>query len=121
MTLNTSSAPVASLTATIDATTLSAGTHTVSVQSTDALGNVGAPATISLIVDKTGPATSGVAAAPNPNNGTLGVNSSTPAVRVTATRPTPPRRSQAAKGSSTRWAQTAPASRSRPATAASTA
>ncbi len=85
MTLNTSSAPVASLTATIDATTLSAGTHTVSVQSTDALGNVGAPATISLIVDKTGPATSGVAAAPNPNNGTLGINSSTPAVRVTAT------------------------------------
>ena len=47
--------------------------------------NWGAVSTIVLTVDTTGPATSNVVVAPNPNNGTLGVNSSTPAVRVTAT------------------------------------
>ena len=40
--------------------------------------------TINLIADKSGPTTSSVSAAPNPNNGTVGVNSSTPAVRLTA-------------------------------------
>ncbi len=88
MTLNTTSAPVASLSATISAATVNAlaeGSHVVSVRSQDSAGNWGTPATINLMVDKTGPTTSAVAAAPNPNNGTLGVNSSTPAVRVTAT------------------------------------
>ncbi|MCG3211509.1 MAG: hypothetical protein FOGNACKC_05155 [Anaerolineae bacterium] len=88
MTLNTTSAPAASLSATISAATVNAlaeGSHVVSVRSQDSAGNWGTPATINLIVDKTGPTTSAVTAAPNPNNGTLGVNSSTPAVRVTAT------------------------------------
>ena len=82
-----SPAPIASLSATIPAATinaLSAGNHVLSVRSRDVLGNWGAPVTASLIVDKAGPATSGVSASPNPNNGTLGINSSTPAVRVTA-------------------------------------
>ena len=81
-------APIASLSATIPAATVNAlteGSHTVAVRSQDALGNWGTPATISLIVDRTGPTTSGVSAAPNPNNGTTGINSSTPAVRVSAT------------------------------------
>jgi hypothetical protein len=88
MTVSPSGAKVASLTAAIPAATVNAlsdGTHIVSVRSQDSLGNWGAPATVNLIVDKTGPATSSVSAAPNPNNGTLPFNSSTPAVRVTAT------------------------------------
>ena len=81
------STPVASLTATIQAATLGAlseGTHVVSVRSQDAQGNWGTLATINLNVDRTGPTTSGVSANPNPNNGTQGLNSSTPVVRVSA-------------------------------------
>jgi hypothetical protein len=81
------SAPVSGVTATIPAATVNAlaeGTHVVAVTSTDAASNTGTAATINLVVDKTGPSTSGVNATPNPNNGTLAVNQSTPAVRVTA-------------------------------------
>ena len=88
MTVSPSGAKVASLTASIPAAIVGAlpdGTHVVSVRSQDSLGNWGAAATINLIVDKTGPATSSVSAAPNPNNGTIPFNSSTPAVHVTAT------------------------------------
>jgi FtsP/CotA-like multicopper oxidase with cupredoxin domain len=88
MTVSPSGAKVASVTATIPAATvnaLSQGTHVVSVRSQDSLGNWGAPARINLVVDKTGPTTSSVSAAPTPNNGTLPFNSSTAAVRVTAT------------------------------------
>jgi FtsP/CotA-like multicopper oxidase with cupredoxin domain len=88
MAVNPSGAKVASLSATISAATvnaLSSGPHVVSVRSQDSLGNWGAPATVNLIVDKTGPGTSNVSAAPNPNNGTQGINSSNPSVRVTAT------------------------------------
>jgi FtsP/CotA-like multicopper oxidase with cupredoxin domain len=67
-----------------DINALSEGSHTVSVRSQDAFGNWGLFGTIELMVDKTGPTTSGVLAVPNPNNGTLGVNSSMPYVRVTA-------------------------------------
>lgn len=87
MTVATPAAPVSSVTATILAATVSAlaeGTHVVSVTSTDAATNTGTAATINLIVDKTGPDTNGVNVTPNPNNGTLAVNQSTPAVRVTA-------------------------------------
>lgn len=80
-------ASVSSVTATIPAAAvlaLSEGSHSVAVTSTDSAGNTGPAATISLVVDKTGPATSAVSATPNPNNGTLAVNQSTPAVRVTA-------------------------------------
>ncbi len=37
------------------------------------------------MIDKTGPTTTNVVASPNPTNGVTGVNSSTPAVRLTAT------------------------------------
>ncbi|MCB0144447.1 MAG: hypothetical protein KDE50_31480, partial [Caldilineaceae bacterium] len=80
-------APTASLDTVIAAATvngLSEGVYVVSVRSHDAAGNWGAPATINLIVDKTGPATSGVTAAPNPNNGQLPFDSTNPVVRVTA-------------------------------------
>ncbi len=80
-------APIASLDAAISAATvgaLSEGTHVVSIRSQDASGNWGLPVTIDLIVDRIGPATSAVTATPNPNNGTLAVNASTPAVRVRA-------------------------------------
>ena len=80
-------APIASLDAVIDAVdvdTLGQGTHMVSVRSKDAAGNWGALATINLVVDKAGPITTNVVASPNPNNGQLGFNPSTPAVRVTA-------------------------------------
>jgi FtsP/CotA-like multicopper oxidase with cupredoxin domain len=87
MTLSTTSAPIASLSATIPVSTLSglaSGLHTVSVTSQDAMGLWGAPATINLSIDQGGPTTSGVVAAPNPNNGAYPLNTSTPVVRVTA-------------------------------------
>ena len=82
-----SGAKVASLSATLPAATidaLSVGAHVIAVRSQDSLGNWGAIATITLTVDKTGPATSNVTAFPNPTNGLVGFNSNTPAVRVTA-------------------------------------
>jgi FtsP/CotA-like multicopper oxidase with cupredoxin domain len=88
MTLSTTSAPVSSLSATISASTVNAlteGLHTVYVRSEDAALNWGATTSVALTVDKTGPLTSGASANPNPNNGTLGVNSTNPSVRVQAT------------------------------------
>ncbi len=52
---------------------LAEGPHTIGVHSRDALGNWGPCATITLNVDKTAPATSGVTATPNPTNGAIGV------------------------------------------------
>jgi FtsP/CotA-like multicopper oxidase with cupredoxin domain len=75
-------APTVSLTATIPAP-VSGGV--ISVHAQDAAGNWGPFATITLTVDGTGPATSGVMADKNPNNGQLGQSSSNPSVRVTAT------------------------------------
>jgi len=81
--------PTSGLSATIPAATvfaLSEGSHTVSLHSMDSVNSTWGPtATIALIVDKTGPAASGVSAAPNPNNGTLPLNSTTQVVRVSAT------------------------------------
>ncbi|CAN7153029.1 multicopper oxidase domain-containing protein [Terrabacter sp. LjRoot27] len=79
---------VASLEGTIPATIvapLSEGTHTVSVRSRDASNNWGAPATATFVVDKTGPAASGVSVTPDPNNGLVPLNQSTPSVRLSAT------------------------------------
>ncbi|MEB0015046.1 hypothetical protein QN416_25945, partial [Glaciimonas sp. Cout2] len=79
-------APTASLDATVPAATVNAlaeGTHVLSIHSQDAAGNWGAPVTISLVVDKTAPTTSGVSVAPTPNNGTLAFNGSPSAIRVT--------------------------------------
>ena len=128
MTVNLA-APIASLDATIPAATVDAlaeGGHVVSIRSQDAAGNWGDPVTVNLVVDKTGPGTSGVSAAPTPSNGTVPFNASTPAVRrggdacPTRTRPSPTARSAGARPSSTRSAPTARASRWRPATASST-
>ena len=62
----------------------SAGTHTVSVRSQDALGNWGSSAEINLVVDQAGPATTLVTASPNTNNGLMAFNTTVQAVRVTA-------------------------------------
>jgi hypothetical protein len=62
----------------------SAGTHTVSARTQDALGNWSPPASITLVVDQAGPATVSVSASPNPNNGSTPYNTSVPAVRVFA-------------------------------------
>ncbi len=87
MTLN-KTAPTVSLTATIAQATvnaLSSGPHTISVRSRDFPGNWGSPATATLTIDKAGPATTGVTASPNPNNGQLGQSSTNLSVRVSAT------------------------------------
>lgn len=79
---------IANLTAIIPAATVNAlaqGPHVIAVRSQDAAGNWGATAQINLLVDKTGPVASGVIAAPNPNNGALGISPSQAVVRVTAT------------------------------------
>ena len=81
-------APVASLSATISAATvagLSDGPHTIEVRSQDSVGNWGATASTSLLVDTAGPSVSALGATPNPTNGSTGVNTSVPAVRVSAT------------------------------------
>ena len=74
MTVN-AAASVASLDGTIPTATvvnaLAEGTHVVSIHSQDAQGNWGDVVTVNLVVDKTGPGTSGVLVEPSPNNGTL--------------------------------------------------
>ena len=85
MAVNMTNAPVASVSASIPAG-LSAGAHSITVQSQDALGNWGpvtAPITLNVVAG--GPVTSGVSASRNPNNGALPLNASQPVVRVTAT------------------------------------
>jgi len=81
-------AHIASLNATIDVTTtsgLAEGEHTLYVRSQDAFGHWGDYATAALQIDQTGPDTSGVTAAPNPNNGALPINPSQQSLRVDAT------------------------------------
>ncbi|MEQ6901408.1 multicopper oxidase domain-containing protein [Nocardioides sp. YIM 152588] len=87
------SAPVASLDATIPPATLDGlneGAHVVSIHAQDGEGNWGEVVTVNLTVDESGPLTSGVSAAPSPNNGTRAYSSSVPAVRVIATTMTDP-------------------------------
>ena len=82
------SGPVASVTGTIPAATvtlLAEGSHTVSVRTRDSVGNWGDPATATLVVDMTGPTASGVGVDPDPNNGLQPVNGATPSVRLSAT------------------------------------
>ena len=88
LTVNNTAVPTACLSATILAATVNAlaeGNHTISVHSQDALGNWGMFVNITLKVDKTAPVTSGITALPGANNGTTPLNTSTPAVRVSAT------------------------------------
>jgi hypothetical protein len=76
--------PVKTINATIPSG-LSAGTHVIHARSQDAVGNWGPEATtVNLVVDNAGPATISVTAAPNPNNGTIGLSTSVQAVRVSA-------------------------------------
>lgn len=86
--LNTTSSPVASLSATIAAASINAlptGSYVLNVHSRDALGNWGAFATINLNVDKAAPTVSAVTAKPNPTNGLISGSASQPAVQVDAT------------------------------------
>ena len=81
-------ASVSAITATLPSsvlTTLTEGVHTIAVRSQDASGQWGDFATIELLLDRTGPAASGVTVAPNPNNGATPINPSRPAIRVDAT------------------------------------
>jgi hypothetical protein len=60
------------------------GSHAVLLHSQDALGNWGTRVTVNLMVDNTGPTTSGVSASPAANNGSNPLNTSVQAVRVSA-------------------------------------
>jgi FtsP/CotA-like multicopper oxidase with cupredoxin domain len=78
-------APISSLSAQIDAATIQGmtpGDYTIFIHALDELGNWGGFGTINLKVDKVGPSSTGVSLAPNPNNGTLTVNSSSSGVRM---------------------------------------
>ncbi|PKW26215.1 multicopper oxidase domain-containing protein [Phycicoccus duodecadis] len=80
--------PVTALSATIPAATvagLAEGPHTIAVKAKDSAGNEGAETTATLTIDLTAPAVTAVDATPNPNNGTMAVNASSPAVRLSAT------------------------------------
>ncbi len=83
-----SSSSVSGISATIPAGTvlaLAEGTHSIRIHAQDVLNTAFGPeTTVPLVVDKTGPGTSGVLADKNPNNGALPYNTSIPAVRVTA-------------------------------------
>jgi hypothetical protein len=59
----------AELTASIDASALAEGVHTIYVRAKDELGNWGPLATTTLAIDRTGPTVSGVTLDPSPNNG----------------------------------------------------
>jgi FtsP/CotA-like multicopper oxidase with cupredoxin domain len=80
-------APIASLEGSIDAAFMGAlteGTHTVYAHSMDAFGHWGDHEMATLVVDRTGPATSSVVAQPNPNNGALPYSPTVYAMRVDA-------------------------------------
>jgi FtsP/CotA-like multicopper oxidase with cupredoxin domain len=63
---------------------LAPGVNVISVHSMDSAGNWGAFATINVTKDGVGPVTTAASVSPSLSNGTIGVNSSTPAVRVSA-------------------------------------
>ncbi|GAB4459497.1 MAG: hypothetical protein Kow0070_14570 [Anaerolineales bacterium] len=61
------------VTAAIDPSPLSSGSHSIYVHGRDAAGNWGAFTSIVLVLDKAGPSTSGLTASPNPTFGTSSV------------------------------------------------
>jgi FtsP/CotA-like multicopper oxidase with cupredoxin domain len=61
------------VTASIDPSPLSSGSHSIYVHGRDAAGNWGAFTSIVLVLDKAGPSTSGLTATPNPTFGTSNV------------------------------------------------
>ncbi|MCA9927089.1 MAG: multicopper oxidase domain-containing protein [Anaerolineales bacterium] len=79
-------APIASIDYTIPASTFTVeGVYTINVHSQDDFLLWGSMATIDLEIDLTGPDTSNVMVAPNPNNGSLPINPSLFAARLDAT------------------------------------
>ncbi len=94
MTVN-NAAPVASVDATISAATvngtvsppspgLSEGSHVISIRSKDT-NTWGELVSIDLVVDTTGPDSSGVSIDPNPSNGLIPFTNGTPSIRIMAT------------------------------------
>jgi hypothetical protein len=84
--LNQPPAPVVGLEATIPVATVLAldpGSHTIWIHGQDQAGTWGAFGTVELTVDKTGPHAEGISLLPNPNNGSLALNSYANAVRLT--------------------------------------
>jgi FtsP/CotA-like multicopper oxidase with cupredoxin domain len=67
---------------TVDA--LAEGEHLLYLHAMDAMGNWGPFEVASLWIDKTGPPSTGVSLAPNPNNGTLSLNASSYSIRLLA-------------------------------------
>ncbi|MDL1909167.1 multicopper oxidase family protein [Chloroflexi bacterium CFX6] len=61
------------VTATIDPGSIPSGSHNIYVHGRDAAGNWGAFTSITLVLDKAGPSTTGLAASPNPSTGTSNV------------------------------------------------
>jgi FtsP/CotA-like multicopper oxidase with cupredoxin domain len=64
---------VTSATGAIDASAWSSGTHAVYVRGQDALGNWGANVSATIVIDRTGPTTSGLTLNPNPSSGSVPV------------------------------------------------
>ncbi len=86
-------APVASLDATIPAgivNGLPEGSHVIWIHARDAQGNWGEAINVNLVVDTTGPITSGITVDPSPNDGTQPYSDSIQAVRVSIASMTDP-------------------------------
>jgi FtsP/CotA-like multicopper oxidase with cupredoxin domain len=87
MSLNLAPAPVVGIYADIPTSTLVSlveGPNTIYIHALDALGNWGGYGTIDLRLDRSGPTATGLSLLPNPNNGTLPVNTSNNSVRLRA-------------------------------------
>lgn len=87
MSLNMVPAPIVGIYADIPTSTLvslAEGPNTIYIHGLDALGNWGGYGTIDLLLDKSGPTATGLSLLPNPNNGTLPVNTSNNSVRLRA-------------------------------------
>ena len=63
----------AAVTASIDPSSISSGSHNIYIHGHDAAGNWGSFTSITLVLDKAGPSTIGLSANPNPSSGTTSV------------------------------------------------
>ena len=77
--------PIAALDADVPLTGLTAGQHTIVIEAQDDLGNWGATASVTWVIDTAGPVVTSVAVSPNPNNGTNAQDGHPGVVWVTAT------------------------------------
>ncbi|MCI0519022.1 MAG: multicopper oxidase domain-containing protein [Chloroflexi bacterium] len=81
------SAPIVEISAVISQPTVDAlaeGEHVLYVHAMDAMSNWGPFEVASLWIDRTGPPSTGVSLAPNPNNGTLTLHASSYSIRLLA-------------------------------------